>query len=44
MKKIIYLLIFISYSSFSQDYGNNQDVGKLCAAIQANNFTTEDDT
>tara|TARA_B100000787_G_scaffold140509_1_gene109511 strand:- start:15 stop:2387 length:2373 start_codon:yes stop_codon:yes gene_type:complete len=41
MKKIIYLLIFISYSSFSQDYGNNQDVGKLCAAIQANNFTTD---
>ncbi|MDB0069619.1 tetratricopeptide repeat protein, partial [Flavobacteriaceae bacterium] len=27
--------------SFSQDYGNNQDVGKLCAAIQANNFTTD---
>ena len=41
MKNLLYLLIFISYSSFSQDYGNNQDVGKLCAAIQANNFTTD---
>jgi len=41
MKNLLYLLIFISFSSFSQDYGNNQDVGKLCAAIQANNFTTD---
>ena len=41
MKKLLYLLIFISYSSFSQDYGNNEDAAKLCTAIQSNSFSSD---
>ena len=42
MKKLILLLLFIPLVSFGQDYGNDSDASKLCAAIQTNNFTTED--
>ena len=41
MKKLLYLLIFISYSSFSQDYGNKEDAIKLCSVIQSNNFSSD---
>jgi tetratricopeptide (TPR) repeat protein len=41
MKKLLYLLIFISYSSFSQEYGNTEDAIKLCSAIQSNNFSSD---
>ena len=41
MYKLLYLLIFISYSSFSQDYGNNEAAAKLCTAIQSNSFSSD---
>jgi tetratricopeptide (TPR) repeat protein len=41
MKKLLYLLLFVSYSSYSQDYGNNADALKLCSALQTNNFGTD---
>ncbi|MDC1515952.1 M48 family metalloprotease [Polaribacter sp.] len=41
MKKLLYLLIFVSYSSFSQEYGNTEDAIKLCSAIQSNNFSSD---
>jgi len=41
MKNLLYLLIFISFSSFSQDYGNNQDAVKLCNALNGNNFSSD---
>jgi tetratricopeptide (TPR) repeat protein len=41
MKNLTYLLIFISCTSYSQDYGNKDDAIKLCTAIQSNNFSRE---
>ena len=34
MKNLIYLFLFISFVSFSQDYGNKAEAIKLCADIQ----------
>ncbi|MDB0026606.1 M48 family metalloprotease [Polaribacter sp.] len=42
MKKLLLLsALFISYSSFSQDYGNNKDAAKLCTVIQSNSFSSD---
>ena len=41
MKKLLYLLLFVSYSSYSQDYGNKEDAIILCTAIQSNNFRSD---
>jgi tetratricopeptide (TPR) repeat protein len=41
MKNTIYLFIFISLASYSQDYGNDIDAAKLCTSIQSNNFSSD---
>jgi hypothetical protein len=42
LKKLLLLsALFISYSSFSQDYGNNKDAAKLCTVIQSNSFSSD---
>ena len=39
MKKILLLsILFFSFSSFGQDYGNSADAIKLCSVLQTNNF------
>ena len=41
MKKLVYLFLFVSFTSFSQDYGNNIDAIEICAAMQSNNFSSD---
>ena len=41
MKKLFFLLILISHTSYSQDYGNNTDALKLCSVLKSNNFGTD---
>ena len=41
MRKLLYLILFVSFVSFSQDYGNKEDAIKLCTAIQSNNFSSD---
>lgn len=40
MKKLVYLLLFVRFVSFSQDYGNKTEALKLCSDIQ-NYFSIE---
>ena len=41
MKKLLYLILFIPFASFSQDYGNKSEAIELCAAMQSNNFSSD---
>jgi tetratricopeptide (TPR) repeat protein len=41
MNKLFYLFIFLSYASFSQDYGNKKVAIELCTAVQSNNFSAD---
>ena len=41
MRKLLYLILFVSFVSFSQDYGNKAEAIELCTAMQSNNFSSD---
>ena len=40
LKKLIYLIVLISFSSYSQSYDNNLEAIEICKAIQSNSFSS----
>jgi Zn-dependent peptidase ImmA (M78 family) len=41
MKKLFYILVFVSQTLYTQDYGNDEDAAKICTAIQSNSFSSD---